>query len=210
MGNVAKARELREERFSCGLCVMCGKAEHEPGKQKCKICNDRMKNYPVQRSDSSLVQRQAYSRAYTKELYDRRREANLCIQCGKNPPEYTDRCDKCYDRYKVLQKQSRVKLKEAAFKAYGGYTCACCNEAKAPCFLQLDHVNGDGCSHLGASGKRLKGDSLYRWLQKNNYPPEFQVLCADCNFAKGNEVECPHKEQTRSMLAKLSMLPLTY
>lgn len=164
----------------------------------------------VVRSEKSLEKRRAYNCKFTMACYDKRRKAGLCIQCGKVPPTKTDRCDSCYELLKAANRKSRAKLKDAAFKAYGGYTCACCNETKAPCFLQLDHVNGDGCSHLGASGKRLKGDSLYRWLQKNKYSPGFQVLCADCNFAKGNEVECPHKEQIRTMLAKLSMLPLTY
>ncbi len=59
-------------------------------------------------------------------------------------------------------------------------------------FLQMDHVNGDGAKHLTPSGKqRLLGTALYKWLRKNNYPEGFQVLCANCNGAKGTSAACP-------------------
>lgn len=59
-------------------------------------------------------------------------------------------------------------------------------------FLQLDHIKGDGAKHLAPNGKyRLLGGALHRWLQKNNYPEGFQVLCANCNFAKRQAPACP-------------------
>lgn len=82
------------------------------------------------------------------------------------------------------------RLKDAAYAAYGGYECACCGETTKE-FLQLDHVNNDGAEHRRAIG----GLTIYAWLKKANYPPGFQVLCANCNHAKGHYGECPHKRR---------------
>jgi len=37
-------------------------------------------------------------------------------------------------------------------------------------------------------------NQLYRWLQKNNYPDWFQVLCHNCNSAKGEFEICTHEK----------------
>ena len=40
----------------------------------------------------------------------------------------------------------------------------------------------------------LKGEKLNRWLKNNNYPKGFQILCWNCNFAKGVLGQCPHQD----------------
>lgn len=45
--------------------------------------------------------------------------------------------------------------------------------------LTIDHIQGKGHEH-----KKLTQGHLYRWLQQNNYPEGFQVLCFNCNFKK--------------------------
>ena len=82
---------------------------------------------------------------------------------------------------------------------YGGNPpkCACCNEAMYQ-FLGIDHINGGGNKHrktLSLSGKKstFGGQTVYRWLINNNFPDGFQVLCHNCNLAKGYYGECPHK-----------------
>ncbi len=37
------------------------------------------------------------------------------------------------------------------------------------------------------------GSVLYSWLKKQGYPPGFQVLCHNCNLAKGYYGACPHQ-----------------
>lgn len=59
--------------------------------------------------------------------------------------------------------------------------------------MQIDHIDGKGHQHKQKSGRRYKGEPLYRWLRRNNYPEGFQILCADCNTAKGTKSECPCK-----------------
>ena len=33
---------------------------------------------------------------------------------------------------------------------------------------------------------------MYQWLKANSYPDGFQILCFNCNCAKGAYGECPH------------------
>jgi len=64
--------------------------------------------------------------------------------------------------------------------------CNCCGE-KIREFLSLDHIKGGGIEHR----KKIKVN-VYWWLKKNNYPEGFQILCHNCNQAKGYYGECPH------------------
>lgn len=80
-------------------------------------------------------------------------------------------------------------LRVRVLTEYGG-ACVCCGE-RTPEFLSIDHTNNDGESHrreLGAYGR-----SIYRWLEQNGYPKDrFQLLCHNCNMAKGLYGGCPH------------------
>lgn len=88
-------------------------------------------------------------------------------------------------------KQRFQALKEAAYRAYGGYRCVCCGETHSA-FLSIDHVNNDGCKHRKTIGR---GSNIYAWLSANGFPAGFQVLCHNCNHGKHlNGGVCPHVE----------------
>lgn len=74
----------------------------------------------------------------------------------------------------------------------GGFMdCNCCG-VKDNRFLTIDHLenNGGKLRYLHGTGTKF-----YNWLIKNNLPINFQVLCWNCNSAKGlNQGICPHKE----------------
>ena len=89
-------------------------------------------------------------------------------------------CRSCQDEV------GAVALKTDILNAYGR-KCACCGEAN-PLFLQLDHVNNDGRKH-----HHLITQQLYRLVKKLGYPKDFQLLCANCNWAKGQWGACPHQ-----------------
>jgi len=40
--------------------------------------------------------------------------------------------------------------------------------------------------------KRKIGSALYRELEKNNFPPNYQILCRNCNQSKSNKSVCYH------------------
>lgn len=44
---------------------------------------------------------------------------------------------------------------------------------------------------------KMKSTSLLKWIKKNNFPHTFQILCHNCNFAKGHSKDnkCPHERK---------------
>lgn len=85
------------------------------------------------------------------------------------------------------------ELRAQVLAAYGG-ECACCGENE-PEYLCVDHVNGDGSEH-----RKIVGiGGLYWWLRMNGFPRDgFQLLCYNCNKAKGSGAECPHRSRVRA------------
>ncbi len=141
--------------------------------------------------------------AATAARHEQLRAAGLCLDC-RNPTQAAGSiCEICterrrqwyYDRYHSQQlaysKDRRVRLKLAALGAYGGAICKCCGERHLE-FLTIDHLNNDGAEHRRQLG--TKGTKFYEWLRNNGYPPGFQVLCLNCNFAKGHG-GCPHERE---------------
>jgi len=91
------------------------------------------------------------------------------------------------DKYKQNREQRRqydYNLRLECLIHYGGNPpkCACCGETHIE-FLTIDHVYGGGNKHRQII--KSNGSYFYKWLKKNNFPKDFQVLCANCNMAKG-------------------------
>ncbi len=97
----------------------------------------------------------------------------------------------------ATQKVYRQSQKDAILDHYGRF-CACCGEDE-PVFLSLDHINGDGAAHRRETRKR-SGASMYALLIREGFPPGFQVLCFNCNFAKRTGNACPHAEIVKTRL----------
>ena len=138
---------------------------------------------------------------YQQKLRQQRKAKGFCPSCGK----INDRapllltCSKCAalssqwvkEKGKAHYKALQQSLKREAFEAYGGIQCNCCGENHVE-FLTIDHINGGGNKHrIEVTGS--KTGSIYRWLKRNMYPEGFQVLCFNCNSAKGLFGLCPHE-----------------
>jgi hypothetical protein len=83
-----------------------------------------------------------------------------------------------------------LNLKIEVMNAYGGI-CACCGESEI-IFLTIDHINNDGAEKR-RNGEPM-GNTLYAKLKRLGFPKsEYQVLCMNCNFAKGLYGSCPHQ-----------------
>ena len=111
--------------------------------------------------------------------------------------------------------RTRLERKQKVFSHYsnGSLKCACCG-VKGLEFLTIDHIISRKTMELdlqlmnmGYSAK-LHGKDLYYWLEDNDFPTGFQILCWNCNFAKGSLGECPHetarKEETFAMMEEQS------
>ena len=102
------------------------------------------------------------------------------------------RTPKIYSEFdRKYAKEFARKRRIICLRHYGGEIpkCACCGESEIK-FLCIDHVNNDGAKHR----KEIGSIGIYGWLKKNNFPNGFQVLCHNCNCAKGFYGKCPHKE----------------
>jgi len=90
-------------------------------------------------------------------------------------------------------KQYKLKRKKMVIEYYsnGNNCCACCGESIFE-FLTIDHMNNDGAEHR----RQMEhgGRTIYRWLIQHDFPKGFQVLCYNCNCAKGHHGICPHKK----------------
>lgn len=92
-------------------------------------------------------------------------------------------------------KERMRQMRLTVLRHYGGFPpkCACCGENEIK-FLSIDHINGGGTAHRKTFTKTGKGGNISVWLLKNSLPEGFQVLCHNCNMAKGFYGSCPHKD----------------
>lgn len=117
--------------------------------------------------------------------------ANWCKSCHKKDAERRYKSDPEY--YKEVSARKRLKLRLEVLTHYSSGTpaCACCGETEIK-FLAIDHINGGGNAHRKSIPR---GHYIYQWLRNEKYPDGFQVLCHNCNMAKGFYGICPHQEK---------------
>ena len=72
--------------------------------------------------------------------------------------------------------------------------CNCCGENASLDFLCIDHIAG---RKQGRKKDTKRGQALYSYLKRNDYPPGYQVLCWNCNSAKFVYLRCPHKKRRK-------------
>ena len=166
-----------------GVCPRCGKNPPVTNKRLCQPCID----YTTQR---------------TAERLQKHRDAGLCM-CGNPPMEGFKLCKKCQERSKLgalkanltrsgsWAREKREQLRKQIFDHYGN-KCACCEET-SKWFLQIDHVYNNGSEHRKALGGRTKQIAMYKWIINHGFPSSIQLLCANCNWAKGQFGQCPHE-----------------
>lgn len=195
------ARSL-EKRLSAGLCLGCDGFARE-GRQLCAKCAEK---------NTALGQKRA----------SRLREAGNCESCGQPRGKDAARCDKCVSRRRGARRRAyrrslkdglctyckcrprrenshwceecrashkawRDKIKRAAIDGYGA-VCACCGELQYE-FLTIDHVNNDGGVERKATKYQI---GIYQKIIAQNFPASYQILCYNCNCAKGVYGSCPH------------------
>lgn len=155
---------------------------YAPGKPrtKCKSCYSREQAVKVR--DRYWADPKAY-KAKQKAAEAKRRAAGW-----KPAPRL--RFESYFEKKKISGVRRRTRVKRAAFEAYGGAACACCRESNLA-FLTLDHVAGNG-NVLRRMGEP-SGEKLYTRLAKEGYPPGYQVLCMNCNWARRLSGVCPHQ-----------------
>lgn len=172
-------------------CVICGTEFHKKDhsitcSKECAKKNHltRQKNY----------ERTPEARARKKALRStpEGREKDLIYQKNRyqNNPEVRDKISK-------HTKEQTIQFKLEVFSHYSKEIsdsdvpiCACCKIDDIR-FLTLDHI--DGRKHLSKREQKLKTLVLWRHIKKIGFPKGYQILCYNCNIAKGTSLYCPHQ-----------------
>ena len=128
-----------------------------------------------------------------------------CKKCNRIASKFNSRiyrkkhAQRCKESQKLYRSNNKEKV-SARGKAYYqnirkqvfdfyGRICVCCGETKEE-FMSIDHIFNDGSTHRKKYGR----SNIYLWLIQSKFPKDrFQVLCHNCNMAKGLYGKCPHK-----------------
>jgi hypothetical protein len=98
------------------------------------------------------------------------------------------------DRYNASKYKYRERLKIEAIARYsaGEMKCAVCGFSDLDA-LCLDHIANDGAQHrkqlkISSRNNTSGGCSTYQALKREGWPAGLQVLCANCNQIKQQEL----------------------
>ena len=178
-----------------------------PPAQPCKSCGlpttaksgycKRTKTCDAARSRAEWTREKGFAK------YKPGEPRRCCLSCGKwlnlGISDYTALCRDCDG---TRQSHHNRGVKAEVMRAYGG-ACACCGEDNID-FLTIDHIDGDGhTERKGSDGehRRYGGQNYYKRLKAAGFPDwhRLQVLCFNCNCAKGNKSSCPCQKQHLSV-----------
>lgn len=190
---VLRSRQLRNERLEKDpTCRVCGKTKTVADFPKTAVdyaCTECRGKYAIQKYREKRAKMNSDELQALKDKINARQKAAR----DKRLSEMSEEEAKSYkDRINAGNTERRNAVRDAVYKAYGGYKCACCGETERA-FLSIDHIHNDGAEHK----RRFKlqtGEQLYRWLIRHNFPPGFQILCMNCQWGKrNNNGVCPHQ-----------------
>lgn len=119
------------------------------------------------------------------------RKCQYCKVCFKK--RQAERREREPQKLRETARKSYFKVKRQVMDQYGS-VCQCCGEHRIE-FLTLDHKHQNGADHRREIGYECSGYNFYLWLRKNGWPKNLglQVLCANCNTARGAFGVCPHE-----------------
>ena len=166
------------------ICYKCGKFTYS--KYWCAKCKSEYnKKWRETNRDEKLEKRRAKDKIRYKKMTKEQGEKRRAVTRNFYMKHKSRILSRNLDYLK--------KARELVLEHYG-YKCQCCGE-KHNEFLTIDHINGGAIKHRKQIGRN--GRHFYVWIIKNNYPKDLQLLCCNCNFAKGIYGECPHKKEER-------------
>lgn len=169
------------------------------GKKKCRLCkeNKDIKEFMLYNSRGTEY-RKNLCRECERE-WQRKHSVTTSVLERKRlwQKRYREKDPDAYNAKQRLWKTAKRKSdRDTIYKAYGN-KCACCGETN-PKFFTIDHVNNDG--HIERkSGKYTNGSMFYRQIVKDRFPPNYQILCYNCNLGRArNGGICPHQEDSET------------
>ena len=124
-----------------------------------------------------------------REWYAKNSE-KMCIHMSEYRKTHKELVNKANRQW---GKKTRESYRHLVTQGYGG-KCICCGETEE-LFMQIHHPNGDGKSDREMRGGNTQ--TLFKWLIANNFPDNYQLLCANCHLGihRSEDKKCPHKKQ---------------
>lgn len=179
-------------------CTKCGSGFETAGRVPwCKACKSASDRLYYQANREHIIERvRDYTLAHLEDYKLRQKEYRERTNAERgeyNRARAQSRREKGLGR--ADGRRYRQALKLEVLNAYGGVHCSCCNETQV-LMLALDHLNGDGGAHRRSLGG--KGNKMYEWAKKNNFPTIFRVLCHNCNWATYHNGVCPHEQERQT------------
>jgi predicted restriction endonuclease len=174
----AKKRTLVLEAYG-GRCICCG--ESEPKFLTIDHISGGGRASGSRRSGTNL---------YTRLINENFPEGYqiLCWNCNCSKGHKGGCPHQGYIMPPPKSRPDKRKVRQRVLKGYG-HRCACCGESHEY-FLTIDHVNGGGYQHR----KTTQGANIMWEILKSDFPPEYRLLCYNCNAAEGIMGGCPHRE----------------
>lgn len=172
---ISSSMKSRANRVSAGICIRCGQAPARPGRQMCAACAEN-------------------NAAHSRAVQQARKEAGLCIICGKSVLDGKTRCKSCAHKNDLIHKRRIGERKDK------GICTTCGKYPAAPGFLQCTACQKKGRERYAKS----KTDIPKAKCRINPYGkivpprghcslcgaklPEGKVgLCFDCDKKKRSE-----------------------
>src|SRR5208283_2103493 len=153
------------------LCSKCHTEFEEQLKKKrdSKWCPECWKKYRTNYHKERMLNDEAYCLKYKN--YQKKYSKKDKVKQKRKIYE------KLYYQSRAIQSKNRNdnrKLEVLTHYSDGLPTCNKCGfiDIRA---LSIDHINSGGTKHRKELGGA--GQSIYKWLQDNSYPKEYQVLC---------------------------------
>lgn len=117
----------------------------------------------------------------------------LCYNCNMIKEVEKRRKDKkSINKATIRENRYGHKLKADVMEAYSGgkAQCKCCGFDNID-GLSIDHIHG----RKNYDEPNLRSKALFQKLKREKFPKGYQVLCINCNSAKGKLSKCPHQMQ---------------
>ena len=121
----ARTRQRAADRFAQGLCAKCGRHPPEPARRLCAACGEQQRKserarYRAGQAAGRLYggrnpeSRRRQARGRSGKRQRARREASVCIRCGKHPPvESGSSCENCLQKRRGADRQTYASRRAA-------------------------------------------------------------------------------------------------
>lgn len=154
---------------------------------ECILCRtERAKKFKEEHYEEFLQRKREYYQTHKETLLDgNKRRYRQNLEHSRNiKRKYAEKNrDKILLRHRTNDKNTRIKFLEM----YGN-RCNCCGETTYE-FLTIEHKLGQrGVKHH----QKETGIRAYKEAIKEYRPDLYEILCWNCNCAKGRYGYCPH------------------